>query len=241
MISIVMPTYNQGRFIAQAVKSILDQTYGNFELVIVDDGSTDNTPEIISSLTDSRIKKIQKTNGGTGSALNAGFSVTSGQYETWFASDNILYPTAFDELRIYLDQHPDIDYVYGNCDIGIMNAAGDVETARKNLKDEVKQEWVPGKLMNHYFLGIAWLWRKSLREKAGWWFQAEPCEDYDMVLRMEDCGGKFAFHDVNLAWFRRHKENMTNEIMKKKIAGGDPHYYSKLVQRKSKIRRGMPV
>lgn len=232
-----MPTFNQGRYLRDAVNSILAQTYGDFELVIVDDGSTDNTPEIISSLTDSRIKKIRKTNGGTGSALNAGFSVTSGQYETWFASDNILYPTAFDELRTYLDQHPDIEYVYGNCDIGIMNAVGDVETARKNLKNEVKQEWVSGKLMNHYFLGIAWLWRRGLRMRAGEWFQAEPCEDYDMVLRMEDCGGKFAFHDVNLAWFRRHNKNMTMQIKLDPKTKGDAHYYSKIVQAKSRERK----
>jgi len=240
VISIVMPTYNQGRFIAQAVKSILDQTYGNFELVIVDDGSTDNTPEIISSLTDSRIKKIQKTNGGTGSALNAGFSVTSGQYETWFASDNLLYPKAFERLRWYLDANPSVDYVYANCEIGVMKEDGLTEEFRKNLRQEVDQRWDREKLYRHYFLGIVWMWRKPLRIKAGP-FQKEPCEDYDAVLRMADCGGHFAFMDENLGWFRRHRANMTNEIIKRQIAHGDPHYYSKLVQNKSKVRRGIPV
>ena len=234
-ISIVMPTYNQSKFIHQAVESILNQTFKDFELVIVDDGSKDNTESILSNyLKDPRIIYIKKDNGGTGSALNEGFEGTRGVYETWFASDNILFPNALETLNNFLDNSSNIDYVYANCDIHVMDEGGLKELQIKNIKEEVDQTWRPEVLLHHYFLGIMWLWRKELR--------LEPCEDYDSVLRMVDAGGRFAFLDINLGWFRRHTENMTHKIMKDNSNKfKDPHFYSKLVQNKSRTRRGLPL
>jgi glycosyltransferase involved in cell wall biosynthesis len=78
-----MPTWNQGQYIRESIESVLAQTYTDFELIIVDDGSTDDTPSILESYTcDPRVRIIRKDNGGTGSALNAGFAVANGEYET---------------------------------------------------------------------------------------------------------------------------------------------------------------
>ena len=241
-ITVVMPTYNQGKFIRAAVNSILMQTFQDFELIIVDDGSTDNTrmnlsfPEFCHNFQteenpSGRIKYIRKENGGTGSALNEGFRHSTGKYETWFSSDNILYPEAYKTMYDYLESHPDIDYVYCNCEIGIMDTSGLIELSRKNLEREVSQEWKPENLIHHYFLGIVWLWRRELREKSGE-FQLEPCEDYDMVLRMYQSGGRFAYVPKCLGWFRRHYENMSFTLVK----SGDRDRYSRLVQQKARQR-----
>ena len=72
-VSVVMPTYNGSKFIKRAVESILAQTYTNFEFIIVDDGSTDNTAQIIHSYNDKRIKYIFQENKGPASAYNTGF------------------------------------------------------------------------------------------------------------------------------------------------------------------------
>jgi len=230
-ISIVMPTYNQGKFIRDAVNSILMQTFQDFELIIVDDGSTDNTLGMLFGGGD-KVKYIRKSNGGTGSALNEGFKHSTGKYETWFSSDNKLYPEAFQTMHDYLEAHPDIDYVYCNCEIGIMDqATGLVELDRKNLEREVKQEWKPENLIHHYFLGIVWLWRRQLREKIGG-FQLEPCEDYDFVLRAHDAGFQFAYIPKCMGWFRRHFDNMSWKI----ASSGDRDRYSRLVQEKSRKR-----
>jgi len=230
-ISIVMPTYNQGKFIRAAVNSILAQTFQDFELIIVDDGSTDNTPGMLFG-GGTRIKYVHKENGGTGSALNEGFKHSTGKYETWFSSDNILYPEALQTMYDYLEAHPDTDYVYCNCEIGIMDQrTGLVELDRKNLEREVSQEWKPENLIHHYFLGIVWLWRRELRERVGE-FQLEPCEDYDMVLRMYQAGGRFAYVPKCLGWFRRHFENMSFTLVK----SGDRDRYSRLVQQKARQR-----
>jgi len=226
-ISIVMPTYNQGKFIRDAVNSILMQTFQDFELIIVDDGSTDNTPSMLFGGGE-KIKHIRKPNGGTGSALNEGFKHSTGKYETWFSSDNKLYPEALQTMCDYLETHPDIDYVYCNCEIGIMDqATGLVELDRRNLEREVSQEWKPENLVHHYFLGIVWLWRRELREKAGE-FQLEPCEDYFMVLKMYHAGGRFAYIPKCMGWFRRHFENMSWKL----ASSGDRDRYSRLVQDK---------
>lgn len=230
-ISIVMPTFNQAQFIQDAINSILNQTFMDFELIVVNDGSTDDTEKVVLSFLDPRIKYFKKENGGTGSALNEGFRQATGKYETWLSSDNMLYRTAFQEMFDCLEARPDIDYVYGNCEIGVMDSTGLVEDFRKNLKDEISQEWDPNALFQHYFLGIVWLWRRGLREQAGE-FQLEPCEDYDMVLRMVEAGGRFYFLDRCLGWFRRHSGNISA-----KIARGDRHFYPSMVIQKARQRR----
>ena len=234
-ITVVMPTYNQGKFIRQAIDSIYSQTFKDLELIIVNDGSTDDTHEIFKEHVYKRpipqgitVKYLSKPNGGTGSALNVGFKHSTGKYETWFSSDNILYPEALQTMHDYLETHPDVDYVYCNCEIGIMDQkTGLIEIDRKNLEREVSQEWKPENLIHHYFLGIVWLWRRQLREKSGE-FQIEPCEDYFMVLKMYHIGGRFAYIPKCLGWFRRHYENMSYKL----ASSGDRDRYSRLAQEK---------
>lgn len=88
LISVLMCNYNYGQFIAHAIESVLTQTYKNFELIIVDDGSTDNSKEIIDSYDDPRIKKIFKKNNGQASAFNAGFEYSQGKYISLIDSDD---------------------------------------------------------------------------------------------------------------------------------------------------------
>jgi hypothetical protein len=87
-ISIIIPTYNHADLIEEAVFSVLYQTYENWELIIVDDGSKDNTKEIISKFTDSRIKYIYQDNAGVAAAMNNGFNMATGDFLGWLDADN---------------------------------------------------------------------------------------------------------------------------------------------------------
>jgi glycosyltransferase involved in cell wall biosynthesis len=213
LVSIVMPTYNQGKFIRQAVESILAQTFTDFELIVVDDGSTDDTADVLASIRDARLSVIRQPNGGTGSALNTGFLHTTGPFETWFASDNVMFPDCLATLVNFLEQCRDVDFVYANCEIRTMDATGLVEVSRKNLLDEViSQDWDLERFLANYHLGICWLWRRKLRLKTGGAFQLEVCEDYDMAIRMAAAGGRFAHTPECLGWFRRHRYNLSCKI-----------------------------
>jgi glycosyltransferase involved in cell wall biosynthesis len=94
-VSVLVSNYNYAEYLAQAIDSVLDQTYQNFELIICDDGSTDNSREIISGycLRDPRIFLITKENGGQASGFNAAFAASSGELICFFDSDDIFRPT----------------------------------------------------------------------------------------------------------------------------------------------------
>lgn len=86
--SIILCNYNYGRYITEAIKSVLNQTYTDFELIIVDDGSTDNSREVIEAFSDARITSVFKENGGQASAFNAGFEIAKGELIAFLDSDD---------------------------------------------------------------------------------------------------------------------------------------------------------
>lgn len=110
--SVIIPTYNREKLIGRAIDSVLNQTFKDFELIIVDDGSTDNTKEIIERYTDQRIRYIYKENGGQNSALNKGIEFAKGKYVAFLDSDDEWLD---EKLRkVYIKYHTDtnIDIVY---------------------------------------------------------------------------------------------------------------------------------
>lgn len=90
--SVVMPTYNRANLIQNTLNSFFNQTFKEFEIIIVDDGSTDNTEDVINSITDSRIKYYKIKNSERGAARNYGASIAKGKYVNFFDSDDIAYP-----------------------------------------------------------------------------------------------------------------------------------------------------
>jgi len=230
MISIVMPTYNQSKYIAEAIDSILAQTYTDFELIVVDDGSTDDTTAIVRKYEDPRVKYMFQPNHGTGTALNTGFSLATGEYETWWASDNKMYPNCLEQLVKYLNKNCNIDYVYSHIDYADMEADGLTVMRVRPLSRILDQTWNKDRFQTHYFLGCCWLWRRPLRLKCGdGKFQKEPCEDFDMALRMTEADGEFAFLNETLGWYRQHSENITHKLVS--------HQFYKDVLEKAKNRR----
>jgi glycosyltransferase involved in cell wall biosynthesis len=90
--SVVIPTFNRATLIAATLKSFLDQEFAGFEILVVDDGGTDNTREVVESMNDKRISYYYKENGERGAARNYGSARAEGQYITFFDSDDIVYP-----------------------------------------------------------------------------------------------------------------------------------------------------
>ncbi len=99
MISAIMPVYNAAAFLRQAIEGILNQTEKNFEFIIVNDGSTDESEAIILSYTDLRIRYIKKENGGEASARNTGLENAKGDFIVWQDADDVSLPMRFEILR----------------------------------------------------------------------------------------------------------------------------------------------
>lgn len=220
-VSIITPTYNHEKFIQRSLEGILGQTYQDFEFIIINDGSTDRTIDIVREVKDDRIRILEQPHKGIGTALNLGFSVSVGEYETWTASDDLFYPTAIEEMVSILDTKPNVDFVYCNCEVGLMDVTGLKEIRRTPYDYDLSMEWNPVTFYDRFNIGVVWLWRRNLRIKAGETFITEPCEDYEMVTRMIEAGGNFHYHSKVLGWIRRHagclSENITKDYTRELI------------------------
>jgi glycosyltransferase involved in cell wall biosynthesis len=102
--SIIIPTYNRAGFIGKTIDSLLNQTFDDFEIIVVDDGSTDNTKEIVEAFTDPRVKYYWKENAERGAARNFGAERANGQYLNFFDSDDMAYPNHLQEAKNVIEK-----------------------------------------------------------------------------------------------------------------------------------------
>lgn len=120
-ISVVMPVYNAEKYLREAMDSILNQTYTDFEFIILDDGSKDSSPDIVRSYSDSRIRFYQNEhNMGVAATLNRGLDLATGEYISRMDSDDISMPERFEKQVQYMDAHPDVAVC--GCDIQLFGA-----------------------------------------------------------------------------------------------------------------------
>lgn len=103
LFSFVIPTYNRGDFIRKTILSLLAQDVNTFEVIVVDDGSTDNTESVVASISDSRVRYFKKENAERAAARNYGLRKASGQYVNFFDSDDLAYPNHLSEAKIAIE------------------------------------------------------------------------------------------------------------------------------------------
>jgi len=109
LFSIIIPTYNRADFIVKTIQSVLNQTYNNFEVIVVDDGSTDNTSAVVKAIKDKRIKYYQKDNAERAAARNYGIKKAKGDYITFLDSDDILYQKYLEEANLFIKKNKSVD------------------------------------------------------------------------------------------------------------------------------------
>ena len=121
LVSVIMPVYNAEKYIEESIMSVLNQTYTNYELVIVNDGSTDNTGNIISKYRDKFDNKIvyidKKVNEGTALTLNRAIQESNGSYICWLSADDVFYEDALESLVNYLEEHKEYDIVFSDYEL----------------------------------------------------------------------------------------------------------------------------
>jgi glycosyltransferase involved in cell wall biosynthesis len=114
-VAVVTPTLNAGRWLAEAVESVLGQDCPDVEYVVVDGGSTDDTPDVLRRY-GNRVRWVVEPGLGQAAAINRGWQMTSGEVIGWLNADDLYRPGALREAVAFLEAHPDVDMVYGDCD-----------------------------------------------------------------------------------------------------------------------------
>lgn len=112
IVSIIIPTYNREELIGESIQSVLDQTFRDFELIVIDDGSTDGTNDIVRSFSDNRINYIHQKNSGRSSARNRALKIACGSYITFLDSDDLYLPDKLQTQVDFLNAHPEYGMVY---------------------------------------------------------------------------------------------------------------------------------
>ena len=107
LISVIIPAYNHEIFVADAIRSVLNQSFEDFEIVAIDDGSTDNTFGEIKKIDDPRIRLFRQTNIGAAETINRGIDLSQGQYITILNSDDMYHPDRLALFKQYMDENPD--------------------------------------------------------------------------------------------------------------------------------------
>lgn len=202
-ISVIVPAYNAERFIGQTIDSLVKQMYKDFELIIINDGSTDNTKKIIDQFSfDRRIRYFEKENGGTGSALNLGHKYARGKHITWCSSDNIYMYGFLHLLSTVLSntEKRGIHFIYSDfCYIDATN---------KKLRDVLHKHPQPKEdFINGYDIGISFMYTKWLWDNVGDYWN-DICEDFNWVVRAGQYTD-FALVQQVLAAFRVHESQIT--------------------------------
>lgn len=121
-ISVLMPAYNAGVYIAEAIRSVISQTFTDFELILVDDGSEDNTLAVAESFADSRIRIIRQKHAGVAQALNTGLAASAAKYIARFDADDICFPERLAVQYRFLEEDPTYELV--GCDAEYISADG---------------------------------------------------------------------------------------------------------------------
>jgi glycosyltransferase involved in cell wall biosynthesis len=115
MVSVIIRTFNRAHSISQAINSALRQTYTDFEILVVDDGSTDDTPQAVQSFADSRIRVLRHhTNLGVGAACNTGIRAANGEYIAWLDSDDLWCPEKLQRQVAFLEKYTEVDAVFSD-------------------------------------------------------------------------------------------------------------------------------
>lgn len=203
LVSIIMPTFNAECYLREAINSILNQTYHNLELLVIDDKSTDSTIGILTDYEklDNRVKIIRGLCRGIASALNMGIDMASGEYIARMDADDISALNRIEEQIAFMESHSDI----GVCStqIQLMKEDGSYQNIQKY---PVESDNIRLSLLNYCSIAHPTVMFRSQVVKNKWKYNIMPAEDYDLWTRMA-VSEKFACIPKVLLYYRIHSDS----------------------------------
>jgi glycosyltransferase involved in cell wall biosynthesis len=206
-ISVIIPAFNASAFLRPCLDSVMEQTYRDFETIVVDDGSTDDTAEVVSAY-GSRVRYVHKANGGTSSALNAGIQIANGEYLAWLSADDAFLPTKLERQLDQLTSDPTLKI--SHTAFHIIDSGGTLQKTFV-LPANMVASFSPLSLIKFNMInGSSILFhRECLASTGGFDESIQGTEDWDMWIRMS-CFFAFGYIAEPLMLYRWHEGNFSH-------------------------------
>jgi glycosyltransferase involved in cell wall biosynthesis len=216
VVSVLMPVKNEGKFVSAAIRSVQNQTLREWELVVVDDGSTDDTPDIVKGLAadDERISILPNRGSGLVSALNCGLAACRGELVARMDGDDVCHPRRFERQVVFLAEQPEVGLVACNfrhfprrhLKVGMLS----YETWQNGLISH--EQIMNDRYVESPFVHPTVMFRREMVTSFGGYRDRGWAEDYDLWLRLADGGVRFASLPEVLFYWRDRPERATRTM-----------------------------
>lgn len=206
LVSIVTPTYNQADYLAETIDSVLAQTYPAIEYIVVDDGSTDGTRDVLAAY-GARLSWSSQPNAGQVRTLNAAWERCTGRYLTYLSSDDLLHPEAIARLVQHLERNPKAACVFPDADL--------IDSTSNVVRRKVCRPFDLEALIveQECHIGPGALWRQSAHEAVGGWRpDLRLAPDREFWMRLARVGRIDFLPDV-LAGYRLHPQSISYKVV----------------------------
>lgn len=206
LVSIVVPVYNRGALLVEAVNSALAQTYRPIEIIVVDDASTDDTPRVMESLAAAHpeVRCVRCENGGPGLARETGRLAARGEFIQYLDSDDLLLPRKLELQVAALRARPECGVAYGI--VRYRNTAGEEIVCDWKPANQIVDTLFPSLLIARWWETVSPLFRKSVTGAVGPWTALRLEEDWEYDARVAALGVKLAYVNEVVAEHRDHGE-----------------------------------
>jgi glycosyltransferase involved in cell wall biosynthesis len=204
LISINLPCFNSEKYLKETIQSVLDQTFTDFEIIIVNDGSTDGTGNIVKEFTDSRIRYYNQNNIGLGKTRNVQLDLSTGKYIAFIDHDDLWSPHKLEKQIKLFNDSPDLGLVYSDC--AIIDGNGNI-VGKWTKQNKLYRGMIFEKLLVSGFIPLSTVMIKnSIVKEIGEFKPLHNAEEYDLFLR---CAYKYPFDYIGetLAQYRIHETN----------------------------------
>ncbi|XWW45785.1 glycosyltransferase [Fibrella sp. USSR17] len=206
LVSVIIPCYNHGQYLQQAIDSINVQTYQHIELIVVDDGSVDSTKSVAAA--NQQVRYIFQLNQGLSAARNTGIRHSSGDFLLFLDADDLLYPDAIAINVQLLLQHPDVAFVSGGHN-GVDHDLTVLWTTQRIVADSHYRHFLR---WNYIGMHATVLYRRHIFDKFQFDTSLRACEDYDLYLSIS-AHYPVLHHQCIIAAYRQHQSNMSSDAV----------------------------
>jgi glycosyltransferase involved in cell wall biosynthesis len=209
-VSVIMAVKNGGDYIHQSLNSVIKQTFSDFEIIVINDGSEDNTLAIVESLNDSRIRVYSQKNRGVARAANRGLALARGKYIARIDHDDLWFPERLEKQLAYLTKNPEIVLVGSAAVILTENGYSERKLEHPTLPAEINWDL----LFNNPFVHSSIIFRKDVIKKIGLYFPGPditPLDDYNFISRISEEYQVANLQDV-LVGYRESPLSLTSDL-----------------------------